>query len=168
MVSTELLRRYQFFAGLTSDQIALLAEVAEEVTVEAETYIFAEETELTDFYLILDGRVAITLNLPEIGNRAVITDTSAKKREVTVGMVGVGDVCAWGALIPPYKAISNARTLTPCRVLMINAQDLRSIFDRDPRFGYLMMTRIAQVARDQIQELHYESLAGAVDTSLSH
>lgn len=163
MVSTELLRRYQFFAGLNSEQIANLAELAEEVTVEAESYLFAEEEELAYLFLVLEGRIAVTLNLPEVGNRAVIASPAAKKREVTVGMVGVGEMCAWAALVPPYKAISNAKTLTPCRILTLNANELRGLFEQEPRFGYHMLVRIVQIARDHIQELHYESLAGAVE-----
>jgi CRP/FNR family transcriptional regulator, cyclic AMP receptor protein len=163
MVSPELLRRYQFFAGLSSEQIASLARLADETSVESDHYLFSEGEDLSNLFLLLEGRIATSISLPEIGNREVVPSTSAKKREVTVGLVGVGEIFAWSALVPPYKAITNARALTECRVVEISASDLRALFDLDPRFGYQIILHVAQIAQDRLQELHYESLADAVD-----
>lgn len=162
MVSPELLQRYQFFAGLSSDQIASLAQLAEEITVEPGSYLFYEGGSITSLYIALEGRIAISLSLPEVGGAAIIPLPSARKREVTVSMAGAGDLFAWSSLVPPYKATSNARALSRCRAIAIGAVELRELFELDPRFGYQMMVRVAQVARDRIQDLHYESLAGTV------
>ncbi|NTU81369.1 MAG: cyclic nucleotide-binding domain-containing protein [Chloroflexales bacterium] len=166
MVSPELLRRYKFFAGLSNDQIISLAQLAEEITAEPGSYLFYEGGGLTSLYLVLEGRVAISLSLPEVGSRAIIPPPTAKKREVTVSMVGVGEIFAWSSLVPPYQATSNARALTRCRVVALSAAELRQRFDRDTQFGYQMLLRVAQIARDRLQDLHYESLANVVGDPL--
>jgi CRP/FNR family transcriptional regulator, cyclic AMP receptor protein len=162
MVSPELLRRYQFFAGLSRDQITHLAGLAEEISTEPGGYLFYEGEDLRNLFLILEGQVALSLSLPEVGSRAIIPPPTAKRREVTVSTVGAGEVFAWSSLVPPYKATSNATALTRCRAVAISTNDLRTIFELDPRFGYRMMVRVAQVARDRLQDLHFESLANAV------
>jgi CRP/FNR family cyclic AMP-dependent transcriptional regulator len=162
MLSPELLCRYPFFAGLGNDQISSLAQLSEEITVEPGRYLFYEGVGLTRLYLVREGRVAITLSQPEVSSRYIIPPPGARTREVTVSLVGVGDLFAWSSLVPPFKATSNALAVAPSKLLAINSAELRQLFEIDPRFGYQVMLRVAQVARDRLQDLHCESLARAV------
>lgn len=162
MISPELLRRHPFFADLGSEQVASLAQLADEARVEPGGYIFYEGVPLNRLYLVLEGRVAITLSQPAVCSRVIIPPPGARTREVTVSIVDVGDLFAWSALVPPFKATSNARAISRCRLLALRAAELRQLFELDPRFGYEVMVRVAQVARDRIQDLHYESLSGAL------
>lgn len=162
MVSPELLHRYPFFAGLGHEQLSSLARLADQTAIEAGGYLFYEGVSLTSLYLVAEGHVAITLSRPEVISRVIIPPPGARTHEVTVSIVGAGDVFAWSALVPPYKATSNARAVTRCKVLSINAAELRQLFELEPRFGYEVMVRVAQVARDRLQDLHYDSLASAV------
>lgn len=168
MVSPEQLHRYPFFSGLGCEQLASVARVAEEVAVAPGSYLFYEGVPLTRLYLVLEGRVAITLSQPEVLSRVIIPPPGARTREVTVSMVGIGDLFAWSSLVPPYKATSNAKALSRTRVLAICSAELRQLFELEPRFGYQFMIRVAKVARDRIQDLHYESLAVAVGDSASN
>ncbi len=162
MVSPELLRRYPFFAGLGNEQVASLARLADEVKVDQGGYLFYEGVLLDSLYLVLEGRVAITLSQPAVISRVIIPPPGARTHGVTGSMVGVGDIFAWSALVPPFKATSNARAASRCRVLTITSCELRQLFEIEPHFGYQVMVRVAQVARDRLQDLHYESLSNAV------
>lgn len=162
MVSPELLLRYPFFAGLGSEQAGNLARLADEIVAAPGSYLFHEGDCLNSLYLVLEGKVAITLSQPDVISRVIIPPPGARTREVTVSMVSAGDLFAWSALVPPHKATSNARAIARSRLVLIDARELRQLFELDPRFGYLVMVRVAQVARDRIQDLHYESLAGMV------
>lgn len=162
MVSPETLRRYPFFAGLANEQVSGLARLAEEITVAKDNHLFHEGERLTAFYLVAEGQIAITLSKPDVVSRVIIPPPGARVREVTVSTVGPGDLVGWSALVPPYKATSSTRALTRCRCIAVNAAELRQLFELDSRLGYLMMQRIAQVARNRIHDLHYESLTRAV------
>lgn len=159
MVSPELLRRHTFFSGLSSDQLTMLAKAADELTMEDGSYLFHEGENLHSLYLVLEGRIAITLTLPEVGSRAIIPMPNAQLREVVVSTVGAGAVFAWSALVPPYLATSNGKVEGRSRLIALDCRDLRESFEHDPYFGYLMLVKVAQVARDRLQDLHYESLA---------
>ena len=158
MVSPELFHRYPFFAGLSDDQITTLGQLAEERTVAPGHYLFYEGENLPNLYLVREGRIAISLNLPDVLSRVLIPPPTARTREVTVSMLGVGEIFAWSALVQPYQATSNARALTPCHIVAFNAPTVRQCFERDTLVGYQILLRVAQVARDRLQDLHYESM----------
>jgi CRP-like cAMP-binding protein len=147
MVSPELLRRYPFFAGLSIDQITTLAKAANEMTVEPGHYFFREGEELCCFYMVIEGAVAIVIELPYQG------------KEVVTSTVGPGEVFAWSGLVPPHNAVASGKALVPCRVIAFDCRELRKSFEEDCRFGYLMMQKAAQVIRERLRDMRIESLA---------
>ncbi len=162
MVSSELLRRYPFFSGLSRDHINILAKISDEITTEADQYFFHEEEELNKFYLILEGAVGIIFKLPERDVKHKISEQFArdmKTRDLVLSTVGSGDVFGWSGLVPPYKATAGVKAITPCRVVAIGSQELVEIFEEDYHFGYLMTQKAAQVIRDRLRDLRIESLA---------
>jgi CRP/FNR family cyclic AMP-dependent transcriptional regulator len=147
MVSPELIRRYQFFAGLSIDQIAILARSGSEETAEAGYCFFREGEHLDYLYIVLEGEVALTIELPDQG------------KEITTSTTGPGEVFAWSALVPPHNSTANARAVTFCRVIAFDCRELWPAFEKDCRFGYLMMQKTAQVIRERLRTLRIETLA---------
>ena len=162
MVSTELLRRYPFFSGLSRDNINTLAKISDEINFEADQYFFHEEEELNHFYLILEGAAGIIFKLPERDVKHSISEQFArdlKTRDLVLSTVGSGDVFGWSGLVPPYKATAGAKAITPCRVIAIGSQELVGFFEEDYQLGYLMTQKAAQVIRERLRDLRFESLA---------
>lgn len=147
MVSLELLRWYPFFAGLTREQLLTLARAGGEVAGHEGHYFFHEGEELDHFYIILEGAVAIVIELPE------------QDKEVVISTVGPGEVFGWSGLVPPHDATAAAKAVTPCRVVAFDCLDLRRHFEEDYRFGYLMMQKAAQVIRQRLRDTRIQSLA---------
>lgn len=162
MISPELLRRYPFFAGLTHDHLVILANAAEEISVEAGHTFFQEEDKLDHFYLLVKGSIGMGISVPD---RAAKQDVSGqlmgelKTKDVTISTVGTGDVFAWSALIPPHTATASGTALTECNVVAFDAQKLLKIFEEQPDFGYLMAVKAGQLIRDRLRDLRIESLA---------
>ena len=59
MVSTELIRRYPFFAGLTLEQVSAMASAASEENVEAGHFFLHEKDETPYLYLVIEGEVTV-------------------------------------------------------------------------------------------------------------
>jgi CRP-like cAMP-binding protein len=151
MVSPELIRRFPFFSGLTNEQIITLAKTADEETRERDYYFHCEGDELDRIYVITEGEVVIVTTLPQ------------RDREVVLNTLGTGDVFGWSALVPPFVATANARSVTPCKILSFDAKELLQQFDGDPQYGYLMMRKIAQLVRDRLNAIRIETLAYQVE-----
>jgi len=147
MISPEVLRRYPYFAGLSADQMVTVANTAEEISAPAGHVFFHEGDVLNHLYIVLEGEVAILIELPT-QNKQAVTST-----------VGPGEVFAWSALVPPYQATAGVKALSVSRVLSFDCRALRKAFEQDCQLGYNMMQMLAQVIRDRLRDLRIETLA---------
>ena len=150
MISSELLRRYPFFAGLNLEQITVLTKVAREEEVEAGHFFLHEQKESSYLYLVVEGTVSAVITVP-------------RHKEIVVGTTGPGDVFGWSALVPPHTATATVKATKPCKVIAIDCLQLLAAFEDDPQFGYLMMMKIAQVTRDRVTTLTTETLVYLIE-----
>jgi CRP/FNR family cyclic AMP-dependent transcriptional regulator len=147
MVSPEVIRRYPYFSGLSIDRINLLANIAEEVESEQGQYFHQEGDPISKVYIIVEGEVSLVTTLPQQG------------KEVVINTFGTGDVFGWTSLIPPFTAGAGAKSVTNCKLLEFDADELRVKFEDDYEFGYLMMMKIAQIIRERLDSIVIETLA---------
>jgi CRP-like cAMP-binding protein len=162
MISPELIRRYPFFSGLKHEQIVALAKLASEETVTEGHYFFHEEEKLDKLYLILEGAVAVIMEIPEHGTEQSVADQYTRQlrtTDVVISAVGPGEVFGISALVPPHAAMGGAKATTPCRVACFSSPELLQTFEKDCEFGYLMLQKAARVFRDRLQDMRIESLA---------
>ncbi len=162
MISRELIRRYPFFAGLNHDYVGTLAKFADEISVEAGHRFFVEGDELKRLYLVIEGAVAIVIAVPDRNVEHPLSGQLTGKlitTGVTVSTVGTGGVFGWSALIPPHEATAGAKAITPCRVIALNCEELRPIFEEDCNLAYSMTLKAAQIVRERLRDMRIESLA---------
>lgn len=149
MISPELLRRYPFFGGLSHDQIVVLAEAAGEQKVDTGHYFFHEGEELENFYLVLEGAVAVVFEVPARDVEQSVSEQLTRRlrmTDVVINTVGPGEVFAWSAITFPHQATAGAKATTPCRVVAFDREKLLNAFNEDCGFGYQMMQKIVQIS----------------------
>jgi CRP-like cAMP-binding protein len=165
MISPELIRRFPFFAGLNHDYTFTLAKVANELSVEAGHCFFQEGDELNELYLVLEGSVAIVIDVPDRSLAQPLAwqlNGKLNSKGITVSTVGTGEVFAWSALVPPRKSTASAKAITSCRVAAFDMEQLKPILEEDCRFAYLMILKAAQIVRQRLRDRRIESLAEIV------
>jgi CRP-like cAMP-binding protein len=134
----EYLAEHPFFAGLDSASIQELAGCAVNEHVRTGGYLFRQGDEASHFYVIMHGRVALELYSP--GSGAHVIDS-----------IGEGDVVGWSWLIPPYRWFWDARAVEPTTVVALDSACLRRKSESDPRLGYAVVLRVAQVMSQRLQ-----------------
>ncbi len=162
MISPEILRRYQFFAGLSNEQIIILAEDAEEKNVEEGHIFFKENDVLKGFYLVLEGTVGIVIEIPDQDVKQTVSDQLTGElitKDIVLSTVSSGNIFGFPALIPPHNANACAKAFAPCLVVEFNCTELLKEFDKDCGFGYVMTQRVAQLAVERLRDLRVETLA---------
>jgi CRP-like cAMP-binding protein len=162
MISPELLRRCPVFADLSDDNLVTLTKVAADVMVEAQHIFFETEEELDHFYVVLEGEIGIWTQLPDRDAELKLSHQLSRHlttKEIILTTVEPGEIFAWSALIPPYKATSAAKAITPARVVAFDCRELRKCFEEDYFFGYQMMQKTAQVIRKRLRAIRFKSLA---------
>jgi CRP/FNR family transcriptional regulator, cyclic AMP receptor protein len=70
-MNTELLRKVPLFDGMTSAQLRKLASALTQVTISGSTPIFREGDSSNSMYIISEGKVRISKNVPGIGEEAL-------------------------------------------------------------------------------------------------
>lgn len=162
MISSELIRRYPFFEGLNHDQIEALTTAAQEITAKPGHYFFREGDTLRQLFLVIDGRVDILVSITDRSKEQAISEQLMGNfvgKDVAVSTIGVGQIFAWSALIPPRESTASARARTPCKMVAFDCDELARLFEEDRQFGYLMLQKVAVVIRQRLRDMRIQSLA---------
>jgi CRP/FNR family transcriptional regulator, cyclic AMP receptor protein len=134
----EILQEVPLFQGLSDDALALIAGCGRNVGFEEDEALFAEGDPADIFYVVRSGTVALEIFVPTRG-------------AVTIDTIVEGDVVGWSWLFPPYRWHFDARAGTDVRATAFDGACLRGKCADDPRFGYDLMTRFAQVMVERLQ-----------------
>lgn len=126
------LPEHPFFAGLGPDALALVAGCAKNVSIRPGEFLFREGEPADTFYILRRGRIAIEVHVPASGT--VVLDTA-----------DAGDVVGWSWLVPPYRWMFDARAVEAVGAVAFDGHCLRQKCEEDPRLGYRLMQRVAQV-----------------------
>lgn len=109
---------------------------------------FMHEGDVTSsLAIIVRGRVALRLRVPERGSVTILT-------------LEAGDIVGWSAIVPPYRATTSATALEPTELATLDALDLRELLANDTEVAArflppVMESVAARVAatRDQLLDL---------------
>ncbi|MCO6452497.1 MAG: Crp/Fnr family transcriptional regulator [Caldilineales bacterium] len=166
MISPEILRRYPFFAGLSFEHLARLANAGKEVTIDEGAYMFHEGDQLDAIYLLQEGAVGVIMEFPAADVKHPVSEQFSGKMstdEALISAIGPGEVFAWSSLVPPHKASAGAKTLTRCRLVAFDSEKLLATFAEDFQLGYFMMQKVAHVISQRLHDVRIESLVLHVD-----
>lgn len=120
-----------FGGGLSHHARVRLAEAAELVDYTPATVILREGDETTLFAILVHGRVALRMRVPERG-------------PVTILTVEPGDVVGWSALVPPHRSTSTAVATESTTVIMFEARRLRDLLEADLPLAATLYPRLME------------------------
>ena len=161
MISSEILRRYCFFAELEHQHLEALAAASIETSLEPGEFFFYEGQELDRFYFVIAGEVTLVIGVPDKTQELRFDDQLpgiAGMEDIPVASVGPGEMFGWSALIPPHNATAGARVIKDCTVLEVNCADLEELLAEDHYFARVLTMRAAQTIRERLHCMRIESL----------
>jgi CRP-like cAMP-binding protein len=104
--------------GLSTDARSALVALGRIESVPA-GYALTREGELTEeCAIVLEGRVALRMRVPERGMVTILT-------------VEPGDIVGWSAVVPPYRATSTAIAVGPATLALFDGSRLRDELARN-------------------------------------
>jgi CRP-like cAMP-binding protein len=111
--------------------------------------IFSEGDPASHCYLILDGSVLLEICGPT-GRTQILT-------------VGEGELLGWSAVLGAGQLTATARATTATRAIVLGGQELSSLCEQSPEFGYQFMrcTAMALAKRLTATRLQLLDLYGA-------
>ncbi len=136
---------HSFLKGLSVQQLEALSKIATQAEFTAGKTIFRQRDAADRFYLIEKGRVGLDYGLP-------------RKRHVQIQTIGPGEALGWSWLAKPYQWQFSATAIDDVTVSFFHVADLREQCARDPKLGYAIMERVAQVLMERLQATRHKLL----------
>jgi CRP-like cAMP-binding protein len=131
-MQTAQLESHEIFQLLRPEQVNALSSAAQEVSLKAGETIFRRGEKADDFYVVLEGQVALRMLRPD--GMSVLID------EVTGGAIFGSCLCFQ---IDTYTL--TAQCTEDSRILRIKASTLKKLMDDDLVMGYAIQTIISRV-----------------------
>jgi CRP/FNR family transcriptional regulator, cyclic AMP receptor protein len=138
------LQQHPFVEEFQPEHIERLTTLAKEVKFERDHVIFHEGDECHDFYLIVEGRVALEIEAPG--------------QTFRVQTLHAGDELGWSAILMGRGKHFQARTLQPLDALAFNGEELLAACREDKAFGFALMYRMLGVVSERLQATRLQVL----------
>jgi CRP-like cAMP-binding protein len=129
---------HPFLRGMKREHLDILARHAREAEFAAGQDICRESQAAYEFYLILEGKVAVESYVP-------------REEHIPLQVIGGGDVLGWSWLFPPFVWHFQARALEPTKAIFLDGASLLVACENNHDLGYELMRRIAQVVINRLQ-----------------
>ncbi|MBZ5553660.1 MAG: cyclic nucleotide-binding domain-containing protein [Acidobacteriia bacterium] len=140
-----ILAEHPFLSDLSPRHLDLVVGCASNVRFEAGRYLFREEEEANQFYIIREGKVAVEIRTPNRGS-------------LTVQTVSAGEILGWSWLLPPYQWHFDARAVEPTRAIALDGKCLRVKCESDHDLGYELLKRFAHIMEQRLEATRLQLL----------
>ena len=137
-VTAGALSAHPFLHGMPHDQLAVLAEVASDVTFPARHRLFEDGGNANRFWLIQSGQVHLDLQVP--GEGPVVIET-----------IGMGELLGWSWLFPPFRWAFGAVAATAVEAFEFDAPAVREACVAEPGLGHELNQRVTRVLAKRLQ-----------------
>jgi CRP-like cAMP-binding protein len=149
MISTEILRRYPFFAGLTEAQLKAVAMLAQDTAYLKDSTIFEECGEANRLFLLLEGSVDLYYRSQEEYH-----PTTTKN--FFVGEINPGEVFGTSSIIEPFELNATARNPANCRLVEIDAVELRKLMAGDLDLTNKLLLAVIKTLKERIGSMRVQ------------
>lgn len=146
-----LLSETRFAEGLNNEQLKSLCRASSLIRIGPGESLFREGTPEDAVYVVSSGQIRLSMHVPRRGEVSLLT-------------AGPGDLVGWSGVLTGGPTTATATATEECELIAMSGARLRDVCADDPKLGYVLMTRIADVlarrllaTRLQLLDLYSES-----------
>jgi signal transduction histidine kinase len=143
MIPIQLLRKVSIFEGLTDSQLERIAEICREETHPGGSLIMEEGMPAERLYVLREGRVGLEMGVRVWPERRL--------RQMRVETLSAGQPFGLSTLTNSAAWTMSAQALERCRLIVLEAQDLRRLMDSDPAMGYEINAGLSNVLAERLR-----------------
>ncbi len=134
------LRFFRKFDDPIAEKIINSSEIKE---FRVKDVIIEEYHELSELYILIEGRVILGINIP-------------KKGRINLNTIHPGQIFSWSALFPPHISTAYAVATEPVKVLAIKSGNLRQMVEENASFGYVFMSIIGRTLSQRLADTRFQ------------
>jgi CRP/FNR family transcriptional regulator, cyclic AMP receptor protein len=136
---------HPFFRGLEGKLVPEVAPSTIECVYDAGTRLLKEGDPSDRFILIVEGKVALEMVLPD-------------RPVVRIQTLGPGEVFGWSWLLPHQVWRLDARAVKRTQTLEIPSATLRSSLESHPEEGYRFLMRLLPIVAERLENTRIQLL----------
>ena len=140
------LRASPLLHTMESKHLKKLAAIAVEAEFGKDEIIYQRGQMGQALYLIVEGEVTIATDVP--GQEPVVLHT-----------LGPGQLFGWSALFPQERKMFKTRATRPTRVLVMAAEQIRTIWQADTAFEYALIRRGGEAMANRLTMIRQQLAA---------
>lgn len=144
MTVKQTLKECQVFAALSDDELEKVAALATEREYEAGATIFREGDSAREFFIIVEGKVAIQIPLS--------LAQAQMGRRITVDVLGKNEVFGWPSIVEPYVYALIAVCLQKAKIISLNGVKLRALLRENQHIGYEVLSALITVVASRLDD----------------
>ena len=145
------LKQKDIFRAMNKSFIKKIMDVSTTESYEPKDLLFQQGDLANHFYILLKGRVKITLG--EIGQSVYIVSHA-------------GEAFGWSSLIDRETYTASAECMTPVKLLRFDQEKVLKILEEDPTNGLVFFKRLAGILGNRLLQ-SYKMISTAVQTEVS-
>ncbi|MCJ7680953.1 MAG: Crp/Fnr family transcriptional regulator [Candidatus Aminicenantes bacterium] len=135
------LKNINIFRDLNDSELESLLSFSKVEKYDSGKRIFAEKSNATNLYGVLEGRVEIRMS-GQTGKGEIVTDSARP-----------GQIFGWSAVTEPNTFTAAAWTTEPTRLISINGQYLKNLFKTNNHVGFRVMMQISFVISKRLRQM---------------
>ncbi|MEN8230157.1 MAG: cyclic nucleotide-binding domain-containing protein [Bacteroidota bacterium] len=105
--------------------------------------IIEEYQELSELYVLIEGKVILGINTP-------------KKGRINLNTIHPGQIFSWSAMFPPHISTAYAVATEPVQALAIKAAKMKQMIKENPSFGYTFMSIIGRTLSQRLADTRFQ------------
>lgn len=145
MISTQVLRECNLFQGMEETHLKKVAEICREEAFSAGSTIIAEGGEANAFHIILEGEVAVDVEIP--------FGPHQPPQKITIQVLRQGEIFGWSTLIESPYYMESVRCVKDSKFLTLKRSDLRKLMDENLALGYTVMKGVANIIASRLKHI---------------
>lgn len=140
MITTVTLSQFGLFSELPEPLLKEIAAISAEAAYKKGEFIFREGEKADKLHFLIDGSVALLVNL------------TSRPESVTVSFISAPfQSFGWSGVVPPHNYTSSAKCDEDSHVFMISAEPFMKLLEKNPEAGFKVMQRITVIIADRLR-----------------
>lgn len=142
-VTRDVLKKIRFFDNYTEKQLDIIAKLSSIKEFRVKQVLFEQYDELSDISVLLEGTLSMGISL-------------AGEKRIHLGTIEEGQLFSWSAVFSPFISTAWVMSVTPAKVLSIDAKKLNKEIEKDCDFGLKTMSKIAQTILHRLADTRFQ------------
>jgi CRP-like cAMP-binding protein len=169
MISIDLLREIKDLRGLNDAQLQAIHQCCTQKEYKKETRLFKEGETASHMWLLSEGEVSLRFDVPDrtaydsytlLNNKVPDQQKpshDATSEKNTVSVITKGESFGWSCFVQPYiYSLSAYCKSDNCKVLLLDRDCMLKVFSKDPKIGYLIISKTLNIVGQRFHELQSE------------